>query len=169
MLKKIIIALFVALPMCVCAQTYKFGTVNSQELFSLMPDRVEAEKKLQEINKRYEDEFLKLQEELNRKYQEVQGLRPDSLPETIYAARVQEVGNLQQRIESFREMAAQDINKQQEALIAPIQQKIMQAINAVGAENKFTYIFDLAYPIVLYHGAPSEDVTPLVKAKLGLK
>ena len=64
MLKKIIIALFVALPMCVFAQTYKFGTVNSQELFSLMPDRVEAEKKLQEINKRYEDEFLKLQEEL---------------------------------------------------------------------------------------------------------
>lgn len=169
MLKKIIIALFVALPMCVFAQTYKFGTVNSQELFSLMPDRVEAEKKLQEINKRYEDEFLKLQEELNRKYQEVQGLRADSLPETIYAARVQEVGNLQQRIESFREMAAQDINKQQEALIAPIQQKIMQAINAVGAENKFTYIFDLAYPIVLYHGAPSEDVTPLVKAKLSLK
>jgi len=45
----------------------------------------------------------------------------------------------------------------------------MDAIKSVGAEGKFTYIFDLAYPIVIYQGAPSEDVTPLVKAKLGLK
>ena len=72
-------------------------------------------------------------------------------------------------IESFREMASQDIQKQQEALFAPIQQKLMDAIKSVGAEGKFTYIFDLAYPIVIYQGAPSEDVTPLVKAKLGLK
>lgn len=45
----------------------------------------------------------------------------------------------------------------------------MDAIKSVGAEGKFTYIFDLAYPIVIYQGVPSEDVTPLVKAKLGLK
>ena len=47
--------------------------------------------------------------------------------------------------------------------------KLMDSIKSVGAEGKFTYIFDLAYPIVIYQGAPSEDVTPLVKAKLGLK
>ena len=33
----------------------------------------------------------------------------------------------------------------------------MDAIKSVGAEGKFTYIFDLAYPIVIYQGAPSED------------
>lgn len=93
----------------------------------------------------------------------------DTIPETIRARRMQEVQDSQSRIESFREMAAQDIQKQQEALFAPIQQKLMDAIKSVGAEGKYTYIFDLAYPIVIYQGAPSEDVTPLVKAKLGLK
>jgi len=35
-------------------------------------------------------------------------------------------------------MASQDIQKQQEALFAPIQQKLMDAIKSVGAEGKFT-------------------------------
>ena len=129
MIKKFLFA-----AVCICSlsfvsqaqQAFKFGTVNSQEIFM-------------------------------------------SIPETIRARRMQEVQDSQSRIESFREMASQDIQKQQEALFAPIQQKLMDAIKSVGAEGKFTYIFDLAYPIVIYQGAPSEDVTPLVKAKLGLK
>ena len=92
-----------------------------------------------------------------------------TIAESIGARGMQEFLDSQSRFESFREMASQDIQKQQEALFAPIQQKLMDAIKSVGAEGKFTYIFDLAYPIVIYQGAPSEDVTPLVKAKLGLK
>ena len=111
---------------------------------------------------------MKIQEEFTKKYKEYMALG-DTIPETIRARRMQEVQDSQSRIESFREMAAQDIQKQQEALFAPIQQKLMDAIKSVGAEGKYTYIFDLAYPIVIYQGAPSEDVTPLVKAKLGLK
>ena len=171
MIKKILFA-----AVCVCSlsmvaqaqQAFKFGTVNSQELFMMMPERVTAGQTLQDINKKYEDEFVKIQEEFTKKYKEFMALG-DTIPETIRARRMQEVQDSQSRIESFREMATQDIQKQQEALFAPIQQKLMEAIKSVGAEGNYTYIFDLAYPVVLYHGAPSEDVTPLVKAKLGLK
>lgn len=160
MIKKFLFA-----AVCICSlsfvsqaqQALKFGTVNSQEIFMLMPEKATAEQTLQDINKKYEDEFVKIQEEFTKKYKEIR------------ARRMQEVQDSQSRIESFREMASQDIQKQQEALFAPIQQKLMDAIKSVGAEGKFTYIFDLAYPIVIYQGAPSEDVTPLVKAKLGLK
>ena len=156
MIKKFLFA-----AVCICSlsfvsqaqQALKFGTVNSQEIFMLMPEKATAEQTLQDINKKYE-EYMAL---------------GDTIPETIRARRMQEVQDSQSRIESFREMASQDIQKQQEALFAPIQQKLMDAIKSVGAEGKFTYIFDLAYPIVIYQGAPSEDVTPLVKAKLGLK
>ncbi len=170
MIKKFLFAV-----VCLCslnfvaqAQTFKFGTVNSQELFMLMPEKTEAENKLQEINKKYEDEFVKIQEEFTRKYKEYMALG-DTVPETIRTRRMQEVQDSQNRIESFREMATADIQKQQEALFAPVQQKLMEAIKAVGAEGKYTYIFDMAYPIVIYQGVGSEDVTPLVKAKLGLK
>ena len=171
MIKKFLLA-----AVCICSlsvmaqaqQTFKFGTVNSQEIFMQMPEKATAEQTLQDINKKYEDEFVKIQEEFTKKYKEFMALG-DTIPETIRARRMQEVQDSQSRIESFREMASQDIQKQQEALFAPIQQKLLEAIKSVGAEGKYTYIFDLAYPIVIYQGAPSEDVTPLVKAKLGLK
>ena len=178
MIKKFLFA-----AVCICSlsfvsqaqQALKFGTVNSQEIFMLMPEKATAEQTLQDINKKYEDEFVKIQEEFTKKYSSSLVVKSslnalgDTIPETIRARRMQEVQDSQSRIESFREMASQDIQKQQEALFAPIQQKLMDAIKSVGAEGKFTYIFDLAYPIVIYQGAPSEDVTPLVKAKLGLK
>ncbi len=157
---------------CICsmsfmaqAQQLKFGTVNTQEVFMQMPEKATAEKTLQDINKKYEDEFLKIQEEFARKYEEFQALG-DTVPETIRARRIQEVQDAQARIEQFREMATQDIQKQQEALFAPIQQKLMDAIKAVGIEGSYTYIFDLS--TVAYSGGASEDVTPLVKAKLGI-
>ncbi len=157
---------------CICSMSFmaqaqqpKFGTVNTQEIFMQMPEKATAEKALQEINKKYEDEFLKIQEEFARKYEEFQALG-DTVPETIRARRIQEVQDAQARIEQFREMATQDIQRQQEALFAPVQQKLMDAIKTVGNEGGYTYILDLN--TVAFAGGNSEDVTPLVKAKLGL-
>lgn len=148
--------------------TLKFGTVNSAEVIAAMPERAAAEQQLQDLSKKYEDEFVKVQEEFQNKYKELQALG-DTVPETIKMRRLQEVQESQQRIESFRTMAQEDIAKKQEELFVPIQQKLMDAIKAVGEEGKFTYIFDLTYPVVLYQGVGNEDVTPLVKAKLGIK
>ena len=53
--------------------------------------------------------------------------------------------------------------------MAPIQEKILTAIKAVGDENGFTYIFDLTSPSIVYTGKDAVDVTPLVKQKLNLK
>ncbi len=168
MFKKLIIAALCCLPLCVSAQTFKFGTVNSAAVIEVMPERAEAEKTLQELNKRYEDEFVKVQEEFQNKYKEFQALG-DTVPETIKMRRLQEIEEAQQRIESFRNMATQDLAKKQEELFIPIQQKLMEAIKAVGEEGKFTYIFDMTYPVVIYQGVGSEDVTPLVKTKLGIQ
>ncbi len=168
MFKKLIIAVLCCMPLTLMAQSFKFGTVSSAEVIAVMPERAAAEKQLQDLSKRYEDEFMKVQEEFQNKYKEFQALG-DTIPETIKMRRLQEVQETQQRIESFRAMAQEDIAKKQEELFAPIQQKLMDAIKAVGEEGKYTYIFDMTYPVVLYHGVGSEDVTPLVKAKLGIK
>ncbi|HIX44781.1 MAG TPA: OmpH family outer membrane protein [Candidatus Barnesiella excrementipullorum] len=169
MFKKLIIAVLCCLPMSLMAQTaFKFGTVNSAEIIAAMPERAAAEQQLQDLSKKYEDEFVKVQEEFQNKYKELQALG-DTVPETIRMRRLQEVQESQQRIESFRTMAQEDIAKKQEELFIPIQQKLMDAIKAVGEEGKFTYIFDLTYPVVLYQGVGNEDITPLVKAKLGIQ
>lgn len=168
MIKKLLLAVLIALPMCLSAQALKFGNVNSQKLFELMPEKATAEKTLADVSKKYEDEFKKLQDEFNKKYTDFQALDA-STPQSIKDRRMQELQENQTKIQNFQQMASQDLQKQQEALLAPISEKLTQAIQAVGKEGGYTYIFDLSIPAVIYSGAPSEDVTPLVKAKLGLK
>ncbi len=166
MFKKLIIAILCCLPLTMVAQSFKFGTVNTGEVLMAMPERAEAEKQMQDLTKRYEDEFVKLQEDFQKKYVEFQSMG-DTIPEAIKIRRSEEIQTMYQRIESFRQIADQDLAKKQEEFMIPIQQKLMDAIQAVGSENGFTYIFDAnaAY----YRGVGNEDVTPLVKTKLGIQ
>ena len=64
-------------------------------------------------------------------------------------------------------IAQQDVNKKQQELIAPIQQKMADAIKAVGTEQGYTYIIDPQ--VLLYTGPNAIDATPFVKTKLGLQ
>ena len=166
MFKKLIIAILCCLPLTMVAQTLKFGTINTGEVLTAMPERAAAEQQLQDLTKRYEDEFVKLQEDFQKKYQEVQAMG-DTVPETIKMRRYEELQAMDQRIQSFRQVVEQDLAKKQEELFIPIQQKLMDAINAVGSEHGFTYIFDAI--AAYYKGLGNEDVTPLVKAKLGIQ
>ena len=166
MLKKLVIAFMCCLPLTMVAQSFKFGTVNANEVLAAMPERADAETQLMDLQKRYENEYVKLQEDFQKKYQEFQAMG-DTVPETIQMRRAEELQAMQQRIESFLQVVDQDMNKKRQEYFAPVQQKLMAAINAVGAENGFTYIFDIN--TVLYKGNGNEDVTPLGKAKLGLK
>ena len=56
MIKKILLAVLLAAPMCLSAQTLKFGTVNTQEVFNQMPDKATAENTLKETAAKYDAE-----------------------------------------------------------------------------------------------------------------
>ena len=92
------------------------------------------------------------------------------LEKNIAEARAQEIDQLQQRIQNFREMAAKDLQTQQQAKVAPIIEKINKAIQAVGEKEGFTYIYDISQGNILYFN-PTQciDVLPLVKKELGLQ
>ena len=164
MIKKLFILVFLALPLSLAAQNLKFGTVNTVDVFNLMPEKAPAEKQLEDLSKQYESEFMKMQEEFTTKYKDFVNSQ-DSMPENIKQRRMQEI---QERIQNFREVATGDLEEQQAKLLAPLQEKIANAVKAVGQENGFTFIFDMSIPSVLYAGGQAVDATPLVKAKLGL-
>ncbi|MGM9804547.1 MAG: OmpH family outer membrane protein [Muribaculaceae bacterium] len=170
MIKKLFLAVLLAMPMCLSAQTFKFGTVNTAEVFNVMPDKATAEATLKAASEKYDAEFKRLQEDFQKDYAEFEKLTKDeATPAAIKERHEKDLQDKYQKIQSFQQTASQDLQKQQETLLAPIQSKLQQAIQAVGAENGFTYIFDLSIPSIIYNGNGSQDVTPLVKAKLGIK
>ena len=168
MLKKIALLLFFALPISMMAQESKLGHVNSQEILSLMPERATIEKTISDLQGQWETELAKMREEYNTKikdYQEKQA----TMPESIKQARQSEIGDIEQRITTFNQTASTDLQKKQQELFAPVIEKVKKAINEVGTENKYLYIFDLSAQSIIYQSPNSNDVTPLVKKKLGLK
>ena len=168
MLKKIIFALALVLPMSLFAQ--KFGTVNTETILSAMPETTAAQEQLTEASKKYETEMQKLQEELQKLYVDFQTISEDaSTPQSIKDRRLQEIQEKGQKADQFRATAEQDLRRQNEQLMAPILQKITEAIKSVGTEGSFTFIFPYDPGLILYQGTDVVDVTPLVKTKLGLK
>ncbi|MFV0470861.1 MAG: OmpH family outer membrane protein [Paludibacteraceae bacterium] len=168
MIKKIAL-LFVALLSLgiVKAQEVKLGHVNSQEILSIMPERTEVEKKLDELQSQVEDEILKMREEYNAKVKEFVD-KQATMPETIKQARQAEIAEIEQRISTFNQTAQADLQKKYQELTAPMIEKVKKAIDGVGAEGGYTYIFDVVSQAIVYQSAKSNDITPLVKKKLGL-
>lgn len=168
MFKKLILAVLLALPMTAFAQ--KLGTVEIETVFTLMPETKEMQTKLDDATKQYETAFQALTEELDKLFKDYQTIANDNtVLDTIKERRIQEIQERQQNAEKFRATAQQDLARQQQQLSAPIFQKLNDAIASVGKEGNFSLIIPKNPELTLYCGSDVVDVTPLVKAKLGIK
>ena len=167
MLKKIVLAAILALPLSVMAQT-KFGHMNSQEVITAMPEYTKAQTDLDAMAKQYQEEMQRTQEEFNKKYQEFLA-QADSLPRNIAERRQKELQDMDQRQQQFQQEVYQSMQKAQQDALTPIYQKLETAIQTVGKAEGVIYIFDIARTPVAYIGAESVDLTAKVKAQLGIK
>lgn len=167
MFKKVLIAALVALPMCLQAQSLKFGVLNPSEIVQVMPEYATAQNTLKAASDKYEAQAKTLQEEYNKKLGELETLEKNKADQATMDAKINEIQDLQQRMQTFQQTASKDMQQQQETLMAPIQQKLINAIQAVGGAGGYTGILDGS--VLLYKGAQLEDVATKVKAQLGIK
>jgi len=152
------------------AQNLKVGHINSQLLFTSMPESDSAQKKLERSAKMMQETLEQLQVEFNKKYEEYIKLTNDqSASDLILRTKEEELQSLQQRVQNFQQQADQDLGNQRAELFKPIQDKAIKAVSDVAAENGFTYILDSAGGSLVYTSPDSQDILELVKAKLGLK
>lgn len=168
MLKKLLLAACVAIPMFASAQTLKIGIVDVQGVVTSLPQYTEALGRIEEVSKRYQDEYTKLGEEMQRKYEEFQNLPANELP-AIRDRKARELQDYQQKIQQFMQDADNSLQKMQADEMAPIVSKVRDAIESVGKEGNYSLVQALDPQTVLFHQSPVEDITPIVKNKLGLK
>lgn len=164
-MKKLIVLLLMILPLGVFAQEGKIAFVKTQEVFMAMPEVSAMEKQMADLNEKYKVELQQMQDEYQKKYSDFVA-QQDSLTENIKLRRMQEIQDIQGRMDNFVQVAQQDVQKKQQELLQPIQQKLQDAIQKVGAEKGYTYIIDPA--ALLYTGNDAIDATPFVRTKLGL-
>ena len=166
MFKKILVAIAVVFPMLAAAQTIKIGVVDSQKIIPEMAAYKTAMTELEAMDKKYKDEYMKLTTEAQKKYEEFQALAADT-PAAVKERRAKELDEFSQKLAEFEQMYNADMAKQRDAKIQPVMNEVMTAIQAVGKEGGYSLIQDAG--AVLYYGGSAENITDLVKARLGVK
>jgi outer membrane protein len=147
----------------------KLGHIDSQKLIMAMPESDSAQKKLQKVEQEFQATLEELQVEFNRKFKNYQD-NYTTMTELIRSTKESELNELSERIQNFQTQAQQDFERQRVELFRPIQEKAKKAVDEVAEENGFTYIFDIGPGVgaIVYASPDTEDILPLVKAKLGL-
>ena len=144
----------------------KLGYINSNELLSVMPESSAMQEKLQSYAKGLESSLAAMQSEGEKKLSDYQQ-NEATMSELVKQDKVRELESIQQRILEFQQNAQESLAAKEQELITPILDKARNAIEDVAKEGNFTYIFDASTGNILY-AAESENILPLVKAKLGL-
>jgi len=166
-------ALFIGLTFCfvlllmnpVFAQKVKIGYINSTKILATFKEALDAQKKIDELNRQWEKEGLEMQKELEelREQFDSQSLL---LSDTKKAEKAQEIQNLYLRIQQFQQEkwapGQGQIYKKQEELMAPVLEKINTVIKEIGDEQDYDYIFDTVAGNILYASDDQEDLTDKV-------
>lgn len=142
--------------------------INSTELFELIPGKAEASKSIEELNKKYKDELVLMQNDYNNKYTDFLS-NQNKMAESIKLRRMQELYELEQNINRFMKVAQEDIESQEKNLIEPLKEKLKEAVDQVGIEQGYICIYDKANPTISFLTPNAIDATPYVKAKLKIK
>ena len=169
MIKKIAVIIFCSMALSLVAQESKFGHVNSVEILSQMPEQTTIEKTINELNTQWDQEITKLRDEYYAKIKEYQEKLKTNMPESIKTARQGEIADLEKRITALQKTANTDLQKRQQDLFAPVIERVKKAIDEVGIENDYLYIFDLSTQSIIFKSPKSNDLTPLVKKKIVFK
>jgi len=150
--------------------TVKLGHIDSRLVFAAMPESDSASKQLEREAAVMQKTLEELQVEFNKKYEDYLKMQNDpNANAVIMRTKAEELQTIEQRSQSFQQQAEQSISEKRAELFQPIQEKAIKAVNDVAAENGFMYIFDTAGGMIVYTAPESQDIFPMVKAKLGLK
>ena len=171
-MKKRFFITLVVLASIICSSTIdaqnSIAFVNTLEIINSLPDKASATERLNTLNENYKQELQIMQNEYNKKYSDFITYQRN-LAESIKLRRMQELTDLESRIQNFTKLAQKDIEEHEQLLLEPIKEKVNNAIKAVGVEYDFTVIYDLDDSGIVFVSPSAIDANPLVKKKLGVE
>ncbi len=163
----VVIGLLVLFSSTAYGQELKFGHVNIHEVMTEMPEFQQMQKDLEGEYDRLEKQLSSMQEEL-KQMQEDYMATAKALSASERTVREQEMTERSQKVQTFYRTSQQNLSQKQQEMQAPLMQKLMDAVEKVGKEGGFIFIFEVNSGATVYHSDKSVDVTPLLKTKLGI-
>jgi len=146
----------------------KIGYINSAVLLAAMPEKAKADSDLAKYARTFQEQIDLMMKDYQNKGQAYQASEK-TMSEAMKEVKMKEIQDLQNRIESTQQSAQEKLQAKKQDVYTPILEKADKAIKEVAKEKGYDFIFDQAAGGALVFGKDTYDVTPLIKAKLGIK
>jgi outer membrane protein len=146
----------------------KIGFTSVEYVLSQMPESRQIEADLKAYS-------TQLENQLKSKYADYQAKAEAyqkgaaTMTDVVKADKEKELTTMQQSIQEFQRSADQNLQQKQQTLLKPALDKLQKTIDAVAAENGYTYVLnsDGASPVLL-HGPKEGDISDLILKKMGV-
>lgn len=167
---KTLLALFLANAfLMLSAQDGKFGYIDFNGTLRIMPEYLEAEKTLRDIQTDYHEEIERSKREFERQYIEFM-LEQDHLSASIVAKRQKELQLLMDNNAQFRDNVQLELEARRDELLLPLKKKLMKVVSDVCVEKDLDYVVDTGKGSYLYiNPEKGVDLTDDVYKILGIE
>lgn len=170
-MKKILGVFSLLLLFSVSSMAQRYAVIDSKYILENIPAYKEAQTKLDQFSKMWQQEIDEKAAALDKMYQQYDAeavMLSDQLrkkrEDQIYNAEVQ-LRELQQKRFGFEG----DLFKKREELIKPIQDRVYNAIQKLAAEKLYDFILDKSEGITVIFADPKLDKSDEVLKELGVK
>lgn len=152
----ILVALFFLCPFFSFAQkaptssgTLIIGVVDVEYIVRQLPEAIDADAKLKDMQKALQDTIMKMQESLQKKADSY--LKQKSMmPAEQQQKQEQLLQEEQQKLQQFYNEKLTEIQTKREEFLDPIRTKVRNAIQSVAKEENMSFVFDKGNPSVLF-------------------
>ena len=147
----------------------KFGHINTGNLLMQMPETKAADSLL----KIYQDSLVAIGQVKGKAFQEeisafAKEYQEGNLTPVVAQKKQTELQQKKDALEALQGEVIDLVGNKREALLAPILDKVQEAINSVGKEGNYTMIFDTSIFNTILFAQESDDLEGIVKKKLGI-
>lgn len=149
-------------------KTYKFGYINSVEIFDAIPEKKVLDVEYQKYSDDLKAKLQKMYDDYQKKNHDFQMRKQnETLSEVDRMRHANDLRYADEKLNEFQLAVDQKVEQKRESLFNPLINRVKKAIGEVAKEGSYTYIFDSSTGSIL-HADASEDITPLILKKLNL-
>jgi outer membrane protein len=149
----------------------KIGYVDSDTILDNAPDMQEVKQKIDAMLQEWQTELRKMESELKAKKDDYDKRKLIMTDETS-ADALADINKREKEIADFRDKkfgANGELFQKQDELMKPIQNKILNIIQALAQEEELDYVFDRSGDIMFLYAKPDYDLTAKVIEKLKIE
>lgn len=150
---------------CALAQD-KIGHVNTGLVLESLPETAAADSMLQLYQDSLATGGKALQDSFTTKLTYLQSNQDDITPKRAQALEA-ELVELQQQMQTFQQLAAQNFEFRRGQYLQPIVIRVKDAVEAYAKTNGYNLILDASLPQTLLFAEDTSDLTPDIIAELG--